>query len=84
MEEFFSFRKFITPKIITIIFWLGVIGSVLAGLGVIIAGIQGQGIMVLVGLLYIILGPIVVKVYCELVIIAFRIYETLVEIRDKS
>jgi len=83
-SEFISFRKFITPTIIQIIFWIGVVGSVLAGLFSIVSGLSafGGGAAVLTGLLMIVVGPVAVRVYCELIILAFRSYETLVQIRD--
>lgn len=86
MEEYLSFRKFIVPAIITVIFWIGVVVSVIAGIVMVLAGASrdygGGGAMVLMGLAYIILGPLVVRIYCELIILGFRIYDTLVEIRN--
>jgi len=83
-SEFISFRKMITPTIIQIVFWIGVVGSVLAGLFSIVSGLSafGGGAAVLTGLVMIIVGPVAVRVYCELIILAFRSYETLVQIRD--
>ena len=84
-SEFISFRKMITPTIIQIVFWVGCGASVLGGLFLIFAGASssfGGGFMVLQGLLTLVLGPIAVRVYCELIILAFRSYETLVQIRD--
>lgn len=84
MEEFVSFRKFITPSIITIIFWIGVVLSVIGGLVMIVMGVSGSapGMSVLIGLLYIVLGPLVVRIYCELIILGFKIYDTLTEIKN--
>ena len=96
MNEFLDFRKMITPTIIKIIFWIGVATSVLFGFGLIIAGIaasgeasrygyQGgvpSGVLVLMGLLQIVFGPLLVRISCELTMVFFRIYETLAEIRD--
>ena len=82
-SEFISFRKMITPTIIQIVFWIGVVGSVLAGLFSIVSGLSafGGGAAVLTGLVMIVVGPVAVRVYCELIILAFRSYETLVQIR---
>ena len=38
MKEFFDFKKMITPVIIQVLFWLGVIVSVLISVVIIIAG----------------------------------------------
>ena len=85
ISDFLSFRKMITPIIIQIIFWIGVAFSVIAGLGTIIAGIgdYGGGLAVLGGLATIIFGPIVVRIYCELLILFFRMNETLTDISNK-
>jgi len=87
VNDFFSFDKMITPAIIKIVFWIGLIVSVLAGLGLILAGFgtdDGGGGLIVVGLAYLVLGPIVVRVYCELIIILFRMHESLREIRNNT
>lgn len=83
--DFLTFNKMITPTIIQILFWI------LAGL-VIILGLIGivngatsnfaGGSQVLGGLLLLLLGPVVIRVYCEILIVVFRMNETLIEIRD--
>jgi hypothetical protein len=84
MKDFLAFRTMLTPIIIQIIFWLGVFISVIAGIAYILSGYSAQysgGQQVLVGLLLLFVGPVVVRIYCELLIIFFRINETLTEIR---
>lgn len=73
--DFFSFRTMITPIIIQVIFWLGVVGCVIMGLGAVMGG---RG---LYGLVLIVVGPIVVRIECELLILLFRIHDALQEIR---
>lgn len=74
-KEFLSFHTMLTPVIIQILFWVGVAVCVIAGIFLIGAGkIQG--------LLLILLGPVVVRVYCEILIIFFRIHDTLSDIKD--
>lgn len=87
MNDFLAFRKMITPLIIQIIFWIGVAVCVLVGLASIIAGVgnhYGGGSQVLGGVLVLILGPLAVRVNCELLIIIFRIHDRLVDIRDNT
>src|SRR5437764_9471824 len=62
-SEFISFRKMITPTIIQIVFWIGVVGSVLAGLFSIVSGLSafGGGAAVLTGLVMIVVGPVAVR-----------------------
>lgn len=86
MEDFFSFKKMVTPAIIKILFVVGAILTVLAGLSMVVAGVSTSagGVLVLVGLLYVVLGPIIVRIYCEILILFFRIYETLLEIKNNT
>lgn len=77
MEDFLAFRKMITPFIIKLLFILGVVVCVLVGLALIPKG----GFASLVGLLYVFVGPIVWRVYCEIIIILFSINGTLTDIR---
>jgi hypothetical protein len=84
MDEFLKFRKMLTPLIIQIIFWIGVALCVIFGLIMIVAGAGSQfggGAQVLMGLLTIILGPVIVRIYCELLIVIFRINDTLTDIK---
>jgi len=82
MSDFWSFRKMVTPVIIEILFWVGVIVCIIAGLILVVAGIKtSQPQSVLSGVLLIIFGPLAVRVYCEILIVFFRINETLTEIR---
>ena len=81
MDEYLSFRKMITPVIIQILFWLGIAVVVISSFGsmFMIGGFGGF----LAGLLGLVLGVIMVRVQCELIIVAFRILDVLQEIRDK-
>jgi len=85
MEDFLKFRKMITPLIIQILFWVGVAGSVIAALVMMASsfGRFGGGAgQFLGGLIFLVVGPVLVRVYTELLILFFRINETLTEIRD--
>ena len=84
MDDFLKFRKMITPAIIQILFWVGVVGSVIAGLVIMGTSFNsyygGIGVF-LGGLLTLVLGPVAVRVYCELLILFFRMNETLTDIK---
>ena len=82
--DFLSFRKMITPIIIQILFWLGVIIAIIFGIVSIVYGVIRSDIPTLLyGLLVLILGPVAVRIYCEILILFFRINETLTEISNK-
>ena len=84
MQEFLQFKKMITPTIIQILFWIGVVFCIIIGLISIVGGAtssHGGGLMVIGGLMWIVLGPFVVRIYCELLIVIFSINSNLSDIR---
>jgi hypothetical protein len=82
MNDFFSFRTMITPIIIQILFWVGVAACVVMGIGYMVIGSRYYGgAAPLYGLMILIFGPLAVRIYCEILIIFFRINETLTEIK---
>ena len=81
MGDFLAFRKMITPLVIQVLFWLGVVGAVGAGLFLLVAA---DGIQKLIGLAMVVGGPIAVRIYCELLIVAFKMHECLNDIADNT
>jgi len=85
-NRFFNFDKMITPTIIKILFWIGVALCVIFGLFQIVSGAispWGGGRAVLSGILTLVVGPILVRVYCELLIVIFKMHEALQKIADR-
>ena len=83
VQDFLTFKLMVTPVIIQIIFWIGVGLCLLSGLGAIIMGFAGGGVMLVIGgLVYMVVGPILVRIYCELLILFFRMNQTLTDIRN--
>lgn len=83
MGSFFSFDRMITPTIIKILFWVGIGFAVLSGIIQIVTGASspyGGGGMVLTGLLTMLFGPLLVRVYCEILIIFFKMDDSLKKI----
>jgi hypothetical protein len=76
-KDFAKFRLMITPIVIQVLFWLGIAGCII---GALVSFGQAQ---VLNGIVVLILGPLFVRIYCELLIIIFRIHDLLKQIRDK-
>jgi len=79
MQDLLSLNRMITPVFIHVIYWIGIAAVLLAGFGV-IAG--GGGI--LKGLLAMVVGVIVVRVGCEVLIVLFRINDNLAAIRNSK
>ncbi len=84
MKDFLTFRTMLTPIIIQIVFWVGAVIAVLLGLVYLAKGAQAQyggAPFILWGLLLLLFGPLLVRLYCEIFIVFFRINDTLTEIR---
>ena len=91
-KDYLSFRRMVTPIIIQIIFWIGVAVVVISGVvmffGGLISGIGGDGgvgtiFAALIGApIVTILGVLLVRLYTELLIVIFKINDTLQDIRD--
>jgi len=85
MEDFLKFRKMITPVIIQVLFWVGVAGAVIAALVMMAMSFGSYGggaAQFLGGLIMLVIGPVVVRIYCELLILFFRMNETLTDIKN--
>lgn len=79
LKKAINFDAMITPFIIKIVFWIGVIGCVIGGIGMLFTGVG-----VVNGLLCIFLGPLAVRIYCELMMVIFKILETLKQITQRQ
>lgn len=82
MKNLFFFDEMITPKIITVIYWLMLIGVVLSGLGRMFTGGGFGGF--LSGLGIIIFGAIGVRIWSELLIVLFKINENIHKLAQKD
>ncbi len=87
LKDLLAFRRMIAPTIIIIVFWVGIIGACLAGLGMIIAGTVTGGVMGLLGGLFgaligIPITALMIRLYAELAILLFRMNETLTDIKQ--
>jgi len=83
-ENFFnkllSFDTMITPSIIKIIYFILVALSILGGVILLLQG----GVSTILGLVYIVLGPLIIRIYCELLIVVFKILQNLKEINERG
>src|SRR5699024_10942349 len=82
---FLKFEKMITPLFIQLIFWIGFVFSIIFGLFMIGYGIisdSGGIAQIGSGLFSLFLGPIILRVYCEMLIVIFKMQGALISIRD--
>ncbi len=90
-KDFITFRRMVTPIIIQILFWIGVVGVLISGIigffGGLISGIGEGDVGAIFGALLgvpilTIVGLLLVRLYSELLIVIFRIHDSLVDIRN--
>lgn len=83
MKDVLFFNNMLTPKIITAVYWLLLAASVIGGLSAMF-GYGGFTIeKCIMGLLYACGGAIASRIWCELMIVLFKMNEALQEIRNK-
>ena len=75
MSDYLSFRRMITPVFIQAIFWIAVVVLVIAGVVRLADGDVGAGIFLLV------VGPLLARIYAEILLVVFRINENVAAIR---
>lgn len=79
-----TFRRMIVPIIIQVVFWIGVFVQIVSGLLLIGLSFREDSLsFALGGIVTMILGPLLVRVLCEFIIVAFRISETLTDIKNQ-
>jgi len=87
MWDFLTFRKMLTPIVIQVLFWLSVVACILGGIGAILVGIariDRTPELIGIGILAVVFGPLVMRIYCEWLIVLFRINDTLTDIRRNT
>ena len=85
-QNLFFFETMITPKIITFVYWLLLVAMVLAGLGsMLYTGFQYmtfgsfmRGVGITVG------GAIAARIWCELMIVLFKLNENVQKIANSK
>jgi hypothetical protein len=81
MKDVFLFDSMLTPKIIIFIYWLGLISVVIGAIGTMFAE-YGGGFWTGLGIL--LFGLIGTRVWCELLIVLFKINENLQKIANRQ
>lgn len=85
MRQILFFDSMLTPKVITLVYWFLLFGAVITGIGTWFTGFEGftfgrfiTGILIMVG------GAIGARIWCELLIVLFKMNEALQEMRGKQ
>jgi hypothetical protein len=84
IKDFLAFRRLITPIFIQTVFWIGIVGILVLGIVAIVEGIRDESDVgaVILGVLILIFGPIIWRVFCEIWILTFRTIQTLANARN--
>jgi len=83
MKDLLYFDTMVTPKIITLVFWLMLLMATIAGLGTIFGG--GLSFLKLIfGLLVTASGAVSARITCEILIVLFKIHENIKKLADKA
>ncbi len=74
--DFLLFRKMLMPLLTQFLFWLGLITCIAGAFYSFLHHAYHHGLEVLI------LGPIILRLFCEFLIVIFRINETLTELKN--
>lgn len=77
MKDIFFFDAMLTPKIITLLYWAGLLAVIICGVAAMFGVFGGSfwsGLAILVG------GLVGTRLWCELLIVMFKINENLKKI----
>ena len=85
MRDVFFFNAMLTPKIITFVYWLLLLLTVVSGLGSMFGGYGGVTVTkFLMGLGIMVGGAVGARIWCELLIVLFKIHENIKKVADKQ
>jgi len=83
----FRFESFVTPKIIKVIYFLMLLGVAVSSLLFLITSISSGVIGLVIGLvgapILLVIGAVLARVYVEIIMLAFKMLETLQRIEAK-
>jgi hypothetical protein len=87
MNKLFTLNDMLTPKIVTVLYWLGLITVVFTAIVMLFGVGQYQFISFIqrffLAIATLIGGGLLVRVYSELLIVIFKIHENLKKIADR-
>jgi len=85
VRQIFFFDSTLTPKIITFVYWLALLGIVVSALTSMFAGFGGLTFgKFLMGLFIIVGGAVAARIGCELLIVLFKIHENIHKLAERA
>lgn len=84
MRDVLFFENMLTPKIITLVYWLLLLVAIVGGIGSMFGGYEGFTFgKFIMGMIYAVGGALAARIWCELLIVLFKMNDALQEIRKK-
>jgi len=83
MKDLLFLDSMITSKIITLVYWLLLATAVIWGVGAMFAGYGFSFARVFWGLAIIVGGSLAARIWCELLIVLFKIHENIKTLAEK-
>ena len=83
MRELLFFDDMLTPKVITVVYWLLLLFVLIGGIGVMFSE-PGGFVGFIGGLLAIVIGAVLARIWCEMLIVVFKMNEALQAIRQRE
>lgn len=78
MKDFLTFRKMLTPWLVQILFWVAIAGFIVIAITDIIQHVSTRVVLEIV-----IIGPLATRIFCELLILFFRMNDNLTAIKER-
>ncbi|QDT42195.1 hypothetical protein Pan241w_22760 [Gimesia alba] len=83
MRDVLFFDSMLTPKVITFVYWLMLVVVLISGLKTIFGGFGFSFEKLIVGLLMMISGAVGARIWCELLIVLFKIHDNVKKMAEK-
>lgn len=84
LKNVLFFEKMLTPKIITFVYWMALLGCVIGAVSVMFMSSRSGFGGPIPGLLILIGGPFIVRIWLELFIVLFKINDHMRDLRDAA
>ena len=82
LKDLLFFEKMLTPQVVTYLYWIGILFSFILGLRIMFTNFSFGSFIT--AILFFIVGVISSRVFYELVIVLFKIYEKLAVIANEA
>ncbi|MBN8717184.1 MAG: DUF4282 domain-containing protein [Stenotrophomonas sp.] len=84
MRDVLFLDSMLTPKIITLVYWMCLLGAVFAGLASMFGGWGGFTFYkFLTGIFIMLAGAVGARIWCELLIVLFKIHENIRRLAER-